>query len=127
MRAQPLTRFVDVSLIIVNFNAGEYLAGAVDSARVTSDGKVVTVSFSADAQALAKYAGSAAVRSALEDACETVHPGVVEIKVEVETGPDRAEESESGLMAAVESDPGVALVREIIGGEIVEVRPDGGG
>ncbi len=103
------------------------LAGAVESARVISDDKVVTVSFSADAQALAKYAGSTAVRSTLEEACEAVYPGADKINVEVENGPDRAEESESGLMAAVESDPGVVLARAIIGGEIVAVRPDGGG
>ncbi len=103
------------------------LAGAVETARVTLDGEVVTVLFSADEQALAKYAGSDAVRPALEGACRAVFPGSSSIAVEVEAAADQPGATMSGLMAEAENDPGVALARSIIGGQVVAVRPDGGG
>jgi DNA polymerase-3 subunit gamma/tau len=103
------------------------LAGAIEAASVIRDGEVVTVSFGADAQASAKYAGSNAVRPALESACEVVYPGVAEIRVEIEAGQDQPGVAENALMAEAENDPGVALARSIIGGEIVAVRPDGSG
>ena len=103
------------------------LAGAVESARVSLDGGVVTVSFSAEAQALAKYAGSEAVRPALESAFRVVYPGASEIGVEVEAAEEQLGTTEDELMAEAENDPGVALARAIIGGQVVAVRPDGGG
>ena len=103
------------------------LAGAVEAAQVSLDGEVVIVSFEADAQALARYAGSDAVRPALLSACGTIYPGAVEIRVEVDTVQDQPGETENSLMAVAEKDPGVALARSILGGEIVAVRPNGGG
>jgi len=103
------------------------LAGAVEAASVIRDGEVVTVSFGADAQASAKYAGSNAVRPALESACEVVYPGVAEIRVEIDADQDQPGVAENTLMAEAENDPGVALARSIIGGEIVAVRPNGTG
>lgn len=103
------------------------LAGAVESARVTREDGLVTVTFGPDARASARYAGSKAVRRALEDACEEVYPGVAEIRVEVERTSSPSQDDSDELKDAVESDPGVALARKIIGGEIVAVRPDGGG
>jgi len=103
------------------------LAGAVEAATVIRDGEIVTVSFGADAQASAKYAGSNAVRPALESACGVVYPGVAEIRVEIEAGQDQTGVAENHLMAEAENDPGVVLARSIIGGEIIAVRPDGSG
>jgi DNA polymerase-3 subunit gamma/tau len=102
------------------------LAGAVEAAQVTRDEATVTVSFAADAQALARYAGSEAVRPALESACSVVYPGTVKVLVEIETGLEPPGANENALTAEAENDPGVALVRSIIGGEIVGVRPDNG-
>jgi len=102
------------------------LAGAVEAATVTRVGEIVTLAFAADAQALAKYAGSDAVRPALESACTVVYPGTSEIRVDVEAGQDESGTTENGLAAEAENDPGVVLARSIIGGEIVRVRPDGG-
>jgi DNA polymerase III subunit gamma/tau len=102
------------------------LAGAVEAATVKSDGETVVVTFTADARALAKYAGSDAVRPALESACAVVFPAAAGIRVEVEAGENEAASTENDLMAEAEGDPGVALARSIIGGEIVGVRPDSG-
>ncbi len=85
----------------------------------------MTLAFAADAQALAKYAGSDAVRPALESACSVVFPGTSEIRVAVEAGQDETGATENGLTAEAENDPGIVLARSIIGGEIVRVRPDG--
>ena len=103
------------------------LAGAVESARVSRSGETVTILFGVDAQALAKYAGSDVVRPALEGACRTIYPGVSEIEVRVEEAAEQPGATENGLMAEAENDPGVALARSIIGGQVVAVRPDGGG
>ena len=46
--------------------------------------------------------------------------------IDVEAGQDESGTTENGLMAEAENDPGVSLARSIIGGEIVQVRPDGG-
>jgi hypothetical protein len=100
------------------------LAGAIEAAHLTRDGETLTVVFTADAQALAKYVDSEAIRPTLESACKAVYPGTVEVRVEA--GQDQAGASMSGLLAEVENDPGVALARSIIGGEIVGVRPDNG-
>jgi len=101
------------------------LAGAVEGATVKRSDETVTFAFAADAQALAKYAGSDAVRPALESACAVVYPGASEIRVELEAGEGETGTTENGLMAEVENDPGVILARSIIGGKIVDVRPDG--
>jgi DNA polymerase-3 subunit gamma/tau len=103
------------------------LAGAVEAGRVSVDGDVVTIRFDERARASANYAGSDAVRSVLDEARRAVYPSSREIRIEVEPADDPADESSPDtLMTEVENDPGVALVREIIGGEIVGVRPDGG-
>lgn len=102
------------------------LAGAVEAGTVECDGETVTIAFSTDTRALAKYAGSDAVRPALESACAAIYPGAVEIRVELEAGRDEPGATENSLTAEAENDPGVALARSIIGGEIVGVRPDSG-
>jgi DNA polymerase-3 subunit gamma/tau len=102
------------------------LAGAVDAARVDSDGSVVTLSFPAEAAALARYAGSDAVRPALEKACRRIHPGTVEVRVVSEQSEEDATLATNGLREEVMSDPGIELARSVIGGEIAAVRPDGG-
>ena len=50
------------------------LAGAVEAARIGREGDAVVLRFAAEAQALANYAGSDAVRDALE-AVAARHPG----------------------------------------------------
>jgi len=102
------------------------LAGAVEAAAVMRVGDVVTFSFGAAAKSLARYAGSDAVRPALEKACSIVYPGAAEIRFEIEETQEPSGESTDALLAEAEGDPGVVLAREIIGGEIVSVRPDGG-
>jgi DNA polymerase-3 subunit gamma/tau len=103
------------------------LAGAVEAARVNRNGNLVTVSFGSDAGALARYAGSDALRPALESACEAVYPGTAEISVEVSSTGEESTAQSNSLMDMAENDPGVALARSIIGGEILAVRPDGSG
>ena len=88
--------------------------------------EIVTISFGADAQALARYAGSEAVRPALEKACSVVYPGAREIRFEVEQSEEQPGEPNRGLLAEAEGDPGVVLAVEIIGGEVVAARSDGG-
>ena len=103
------------------------LAGAIEAARVSSDDGVVTIRFGAEARASANYAGSDAVRSVLETACGVVFPAAREIRVEAEAEEESGGETPNALMTEAENDPAVILVREIIGGQIVAVRPDGGG
>ena len=98
------------------------------SGDVTSDGKVVTVAFAADAQASGEYAGSATVRSGprgrlrhgpprrRRDSRSRSKPHPTGRRIETRTH-GRGRER-----------PGRrAGPRSIIGGEIVAVRPDGGG
>jgi hypothetical protein len=104
------------------------LAGAVDAARVTAEGDVVTLRFGADTAVLARHAGSEECRPALLSACRGVFGDVVEVRVEIDAAADSADgESVEKLETTVADDPGIRLVREVIGGEIVSVRPDGGG
>jgi DNA polymerase-3 subunit gamma/tau len=103
------------------------LAGAIEAAQVSLEGDLVMIRFSAEARASANYAGSNAVRQVLETACGLVYPDAREIRVEAESAEETKGETPNGLMAEAENDPGVILVREVIGGQIVAVRPDGSG
>ena len=103
------------------------LAGAVEAARVSREGDVVVLGFAAGAQALANYAGSDAVRGALDTARRAVYPETRALRIEVEAAEAMPGEAPSDLITEVENDPDVALVRRIIGGEIVAARPDGSG
>jgi DNA polymerase-3 subunit gamma/tau len=103
------------------------LAGAIESAEISMDGETVRVVFATEAAALAKYAGSDTVRPVLEKACRAVYPGARLVRVETEPTVDDDAGRSNGLLEEAESDPGVALAKEIIGGEVVAARPDGGG
>jgi hypothetical protein len=76
---------------------------------------------------LANYAGSDAVRGALDTARRAVYPETRALRIEVEAAEAMPGEAPSDLITEVENDPDVALVRRIIGGEIVAARPDGSG
>lgn len=102
------------------------LAGAVESAEVVRDGDVVVLRFSADAEALARYAGSDAARRPLRDACRAVFGDCSDVRIEVEPVEPAADNGAAGLRAEVDADPAVAMVRRVIGGEIVAVRRNGG-
>jgi len=103
------------------------LAGAVETAEVTRADDIVTLVYGPEAHALARYAETDAVRPALENACKAVYPGVAEVRVEVVRGAGASPEGGDDLRSTAERDPGVVAARKIIGGEIVAVRPDGGG
>jgi DNA polymerase-3 subunit gamma/tau len=102
------------------------LAGAIEAARPTLDGDVLTLWFPGEAGVSARYAGSEVVRRPLEAACRRLYPDAATVRVAIEggTGPDDRPADE--LLAEVEADPGVTLARSVIGGEIVGVRRDGG-
>jgi DNA polymerase-3 subunit gamma/tau len=100
------------------------LASALERARVERDGSSVVLSFPEEAEALGRYAASDEVRRGLETACRQVFGEVGEVRVSVEgVAPSGA--SENGrLDGELRSDPGVELARQVLGGEIVAVRPD---
>jgi len=103
------------------------LAGAIEAAQVSVESDVVMIRFGAEARASANYAGSNAVRKFLETACGVVYPAAREIRVEAEAVEESGGGTPNGLMTEAENDPAVVLVREIIGGQIVAVQPDGSG
>ncbi|MCU0303229.1 MAG: DNA polymerase III subunit gamma/tau [Thermoanaerobaculales bacterium] len=103
------------------------LAGAVEAARPSLEGDVLTLWFAGGAGASARYAGSAAMRRPLEAACRRLFPGAATVRVAVEGGSGADDAPTDELLAEVEADPGVARARAVIGGEIVGVRRDGGG
>ncbi len=102
------------------------LAAAVDAAQVGADAGVVTLCFGADAEAPARYAGSASCQPVLQQACCRLFGDVAEVRIEIEAAGAERTTGTAELEAMIDDDPGVRLVREIIGGEIVSVRPDGG-
>lgn len=102
------------------------LAGAVEMAKVSVDGGVVTLAFAADAAASAQYASSDAVRPSVEEACRLVYPSSGPIRFEVEPSPEATDAADRSLRTEVEADAAVVLARSIIGGDVVSVRPDGG-
>ena len=103
------------------------LAGAIEAGQVSVENDVVTIRFGAEARASANYAGADAVRKVLETACGVVYPAAREIRVEAEAAEESGGGTPNGLMTEAENDPAVVLVREIIGGQIVAVQPDGSG
>jgi DNA polymerase-3 subunit gamma/tau len=100
------------------------LASAVECARLEQTGPVVVLRFPPDAEAFARFAASDEAKGELEEACRGVFGGVGEVRVELEGGGSATGGANGGLEREVREDPAVELARQVLGGEIVAVRPD---
>jgi DNA polymerase-3 subunit gamma/tau len=104
------------------WNEQPRLAGAVEGASVSVEDDEVVLRYPAKAAALAEFAASDAARAPLAEACRRTLSARAGVRVEVEGhGPGRAR---SELEREAEEDPQLSLAREILGGEVVAVRPD---
>ena len=70
-------------------------------------------------------AASAEYRPQLEAACREVFGESAGLVVEVDGAPVEEAVEQSPLMRQALADGGVIMVRQILGGEIVDVRPNG--
>jgi hypothetical protein len=100
------------------------LASAVEQARIERDGSAVALHFPAEVEALGRFAASDEARGGLEQACREVFGALDEIRVVVEGGGASGNGANGRFEQELREDPGVELARQILGGEIVAVRPD---
>ncbi len=95
------------------------LAGAVDSAEVRLEGPTLVLRFPAEARTLARFAD--AERAQLEVVVRSAVSGCSAVRIEEQEPGDGAL---SGLERTVAEDPGVELVRRVLGGDVRGVWPD---
>ncbi len=99
------------------------LAGVVEGAEVTAGDQVVTLRFAAESPGVAAFANGDA-RGQLETVCKEVFGQAVTLQLETATPANGEAVADGPLMRQALEDPGVEMVRRIMGGEIVAVRPD---
>ncbi len=95
------------------------LAGAVEASEVRVEQRHLVLRFAAAELALARHAESE--RTRLEAAVRHHLPGLEGVRIEVEAVTD------GGLERVVADDPQVQLALEVLGGEVVAIRPDESG
>ncbi len=100
------------------------LAGVVEGAEVCAEGDVVTLRFAAENPGVAAFANGDA-RSQLEAVCREVFGAGVELRLETAPPADGEATVDGPLMRLAKEDPGVEMVRRVMGGEIVAVSVDG--
>jgi len=108
------------------WNQGERrLAGMVESATVSQMDRRLVLGFSHDARRLAS-AAAGEHRSTLEEVCRTVFGQEVELEVEVNGAPISQSTEQDDLTRRALDDDAVVMVRRILGGDVVDVRANGG-
>jgi len=95
------------------------LAAAVESAEVRLEGPTLVLRFPAEARSLARFADGE--RARLEEAARGAIEGCSAVRVEEQ---EPGDDALSALERAVAEDPGVDLVRRVLGGEVRGVWPD---
>lgn len=99
------------------------LASAVEEAEVAVEDGVVALRFAPEASALAAFAASPDSISSLEKACASALAGVRGVRVVAEASAAGGDEA-GALEREAAEDPKLELVRRVLGGEVVAVRPD---
>jgi DNA polymerase-3 subunit gamma/tau len=100
------------------------VAGAVDVAAVRVAEDELVLSFAADHRSLARFLDRGEGRTALETAAARLLPAIARIRLEVAGLEVDRQDDRSPLEREAAADPGVALALSVIGGQIVDVRPD---
>lgn len=99
------------------------LVGAVEGAEVRLSGDEIVMAFPTQAKSLAVFAREN--REEFEVSCRQVFGPSARLTIEVEGGFAAADEGDDPLMRAALEDPGVVLVRKVLGGEVISAVPDG--
>jgi DNA polymerase-3 subunit gamma/tau len=99
------------------------LAGVVEGAAVSIDEGSVTLTFSTAKNGVAEFANGEA-RAELESTCREVFGDDVRLQLHMEAAQEETA-ADGPLMRMACADPGVEMVRRIMGGEVVAVHSDG--